>query len=243
VIYNVLFSQDKSVLYGSVENSRHGVVAWDTKSGSEIYYAGQKDYGTFAIHEKDNLLVTAESTKDLILLFDLKTGKLKASYPIATAALSGVRIHPDGQHVIISRQNTEEFVQILNLNTKKISKFPGKMLVFRSDLSTDGSVLSLAAYFTFDWPQNPSFAVYDIGTKTDLSQFSSSLRFINLEDRKVDPLPQWTKGDRVKAKLKDQTYSGEIDQIKKDVGWILIRFDSSKPKSSDWVRPWNLEKH
>jgi hypothetical protein len=117
------------------------------------------------------------------------------------------------------------------------------MLVFRSDLSTDGSVLSLAAYFTFDWPQNPSFAVYDIGTKTDLSQFSSSLRFINLEDRKVDPLPQWTKGDRVKAKLKDQTYSGEIDQIKKDVGWILIRFDSSKPKSSDWVRPWNLEKH
>jgi hypothetical protein len=135
--------------------------------------------------------------------------------------------------------------KIMNLSQfmKKISKFPGKMLVFRSDLSTDGSVFSLAAYFTFDWPQNPSFAVYDIGTKTELSQFSSSLRFINLEDRKVDPLPQWTKGDRVKAKLKDQTYSGEIDQIKKDVGWILIRFDSSKPKSSDWVRPWNLEKH
>ncbi|NCS95721.1 MAG: hypothetical protein GW761_18170 [Leptospira sp.] len=295
VVSHLVLSQDASILYGSVENSRIGVIAWDVKRGRELYFASQKAYGdNFGINEKYNLLVTSEASSDRLHLFDLKTGMLKQSFPIATSNITGLSIHPDGQNIIISRRIPKEFIQILNLKTKKVSKFSGQMQVFRSDLSNDGSILSLAAFFTFQLPQNLSFAVYDVGNNSELSQLSSSygaddfklghevevnlsgkwtkgfvaqissktdqilvefpngipkdkiwtisssLRFINVEDRKIDPLDQWKIGDRVNVNIKGQTNSGLIENIKKDTGWILIRFDSSKPKAPSWVRPWNL---
>ncbi|WCL47739.1 WD40 repeat domain-containing protein [Leptospira sp. GIMC2001] len=296
VISQILFSHDDSVIYGMVENSRHGVVAWNVETGAEKYFASQKDYGRFAIHEKSNLLVSAEAEKNKINLFNLETGKLIKSLPMELLGFSEIVFHPNGEYVIVGRRDSTEFIQILNVKTNSITKFVGHMQIFRFDLSSDGSSLAVASFFFFDLPDNISFAVYDIGSKKEISQLSSSygaedfklghevevnlagewtrgfvgqiapkidqvliefpdskpkdklwaeassVRFINIEDRKIDPLKIWNVGDRVFANVKGKEYTGAIEQINKDLGWILVRFESSKPKSADWVRPWNLKK-
>jgi WD40 repeat protein len=230
VMSHLKFSKDNKLLYVAIEGKRNGILAIETNSGKEVYYAPQKGWGgKFGIHEEANFLVTYEGEGNRINLFNRKNGSLIKSFPFDTKDTVDLDFHPNGQQVILANRRPKEFLQIINVSNGKVESFAGGMQAFNFSMSPVGDSLSVAGFFSFQLKTNPSYAMYDLGTPESVSQLSSSLG-----------ASDFLLGHPVEAQIGGSWMPGFVAQISEKTDQILIEFPSGKPKDKEWVRSSQL---
>ncbi len=90
-------------------------------------------------------------------------------------------------------------------------------------------------------PSNRIFIEYREENAKKGAWFSVSLlRYEKPEDADRDPFEGIGTGLAVSPWVEGRQYKGVVQDIRRDTGWVLVRFDNSQPRASAWVRVWNL---